>query len=682
MEQVMHLEKSITRCLVAACFAFPWTASGAATALDELSLEELANTEISSVSRRSQNLANVPAAAFVIPSEDIRRSGAYTLPDVLRMVPGIEVAQVDNGRYAVSARGFNGRFANKLQVLVDGRSIYSPFFSGVMWEHDPVALDDIERIEVIRGPGAAMWGANTVNGVINIITRHSAAQEGGLIAPSIGSNGFGQIYGHYGQQVDNDTSWRLSLRARHMDPSTQYATGADSGDTLNNVQANFRFDRNLGGGSNLSLWASAFDSKAGDLALVDPVFALPPSLSVARLKQTDDSQTIAGRYRWLAGAVESSLQLSATRTHIEVESWFQEDRETYDLDYQGRRAFGAHDVLWGLSHRTNSDTASSVAEVLAMSRKSYTQRSTGLFVHDDWTLIPERLQFGFGARWEHSNLGGATFAPSATLMWTPSRANAVWAKLARAPRVPARGEYHVSALTTFIPGLPAVVIRNVTPPEGKLDPETMTSLELGYRAQVSPGLTLNVTAYRQRYEDRVSGQSAGLDFLTYAPLLILQDVTIGNYSSGWINGAELSADWLVSPSWRLQLSLTTTRLDMDGAETPEAAADNAAQEERTPKYYGSLRSQWNISPNQQFDAWLRGSAGFILRNSPYIDTVRMPGYVTLDLRYAYRINKDVELSVTGRNLIGARRYEYVSDYVPSVPIEIKPSLLLGLRLKF
>ncbi|MEW6514108.1 MAG: TonB-dependent receptor [Pseudomonadota bacterium] len=680
----MKLEITITRCLVAAWFAFSWLPASATTALDDLSLEELTKTEISSVSRRSQSLANVPAAAFVISAEDIRRSGAYALPDVLRMVPGIEVAQVDNGRYAVSARGFNGRFANKLQVLVDGRSIYSPFFSGVMWEHDPVALDDIERIEVIRGPGAAMWGANAVNGVINIITKHSATQEGGLIAPNIGSNGFGQIYGRYGKQIDNDTSWRLSLRARHMDPSTRYAMGTESSDTLKNVQANFRFDRNLGGGSNLSVWAGAFDSKAGDLALLDPVFTLPPSLKPAQLMQTDDSQTLAARYRWLAGAVESSLQLSATRTHIEVEGWFDEDRETYDLDYQGRRAFDAHDVLWGLSHRTNSDTASSVADVLALSRKSFTQRSTGLFVHDDWTLIPERLQFGFGARWEHSNLGGATFAPSATLMWTPSRANALWAKLARAPRVPARGEYHVSALTTFIPSTnpfqPAVVIRNV-PPQS-LDPETMTSLELGYRAQVSPGLTLNVTAYRQRYEDRVSGQSAGLDFATFFPILILQDITIGNYSSGWINGAELSADWLVTPNWRLQLSLTTTRLDMDGAETPEAAADNAALEKRTPKHYGSLRSQWNISANQQLDAWLRGSAGFVMFNSPYTDTVRVPGYVTLDLRYAYRINKDLELSVTGRNLIGARRYEYVADYVPSLPIEIKPSLILGLHVGF
>lgn len=679
----MKVEKTIPRCLVAACFALACVPAGAVTALDDLSLEELTQTEISSVSRRNQSLANVPAAAFVISSEDIRRSGAYALPDVLRMVPGIEVAQVDNGRYAVSARGFNGRFANKLQVLVDGRSIYSPFFSGVMWEHDPVALDDIERIEVIRGPGAAMWGANAVNGVINIITKHSAAQEGGLIAPTIGSNGFGQIYGRYGKRVDDNTSWKLSFQGRHMGESTQYASREESADRLKNTQLNFRFDRNLGGGSDLSVWAGATQMSLGDLALLDPEITMAGLVLLPlRLKQTDDSQTITGRYRWLTGSVESSVQVSATRTHIEMENQFQEDRQTYDLDYQGRTAFGAHDLLWGLSHRTNSDEASSIADVLNMSRKSFTQRSTGIFFHDDWTLIPERLQFGFGARWENSNLGGNTFAPNATLMWTPSRTHAAWIKLAQAPRVPARGEQHVSAITTIAPTPfpPYQIALMAVAPQSLLSPEKMASLELGYRLQASSGFNINVTAYRQRYSERISGEIVGSPYL-FGPYPI-QDVARGNYSSGWINGAELAADWLVTPSWRLQLSLTTTRLDMNGAETPEAAADNAKEERRTPKYYGGLRSQWNITANQQFDVWLRGSAGFELVDAPFTGLVKVPGYLTLDLRYAYRMDKNIELSIKGRNLIGARRYEYVADYVPSVPIEIKPSLFVGLRLGF
>lgn len=682
----MEFPKTITLCLVAGCFILPWgPAASAATALDELSLEELANTEISSVSRRSQSLANVPAAAFVISSEDIRRSGAYALPDVLRMVPGIEVAQVDNGRYAVSARGFNGRFANKLQVLVDGRSIYSPFFSGVMWEHDPVALDDIERIEVIRGPSAAMWGANAVNGVINIITKHSAVQEGGMVAPSIGSNGFGQIYGRYGHHIDDNTSWKLSFQGRHMDPSTQYANQSEAEDKLKNGQLNFRFDRNLGSGSNLSLWASALQMRMGDIALVNPIYFPTPSIGPVALKQKDDSQTVAGRYRWLMGSIESSLQMSATRTHIEMESFFHEDRQTYDLDYQGRMAAGAHDLLWGLTHRTNSDEAVSNTDALAILKKSFTQRTTGLFLHDEWTLLPERLQLGIGARWEHTNLGGATFAPSASLMWTPSRTQAAWAKLASAPRVPARGENHVSALTTFIPAVPSlsippILIRSL-PIDTPLQPEKMASFELGYRTQLTTSLSTNVVVYRQRYLDRISGSLGSVDPVTLFPLVV-QNVNTCNCSGGWINGVELAADWLVTPSWRLQLSLTSTHLSMSDAKTPEAADDNRTNERGTPKYYGGLRSQWNISSSQQFDAWLRGSGSYERLDAPYTNLVKVPGYVTLDLRYAYRVNKDLELSVTGRNLIGARRYEFVTDYVPSIPVEIRPSLILGLRLGF
>lgn len=662
--------------IACACCSVLSSTVGATDFLDELSLEELTKTEISSVSRRNQNLANVPAAAFVISSEDIRRSGAYALPDVLRMVPGIEVAQVDSGRYAVSARGFNGRFANKLQVLVDGRSIYSPLFSGVMWEHDPVALDDIERIEVIRGPGAAMWGANSVNGVINIITKHSASEKGGLVAATLGTNAFGQIYGRYGQHVDDRTSWKLSFQGRRSDPSTRYDTGTDSNDWLKNGQINFRFDRNLGSGSELTFWASATQLKMGDLALIDPEFLPVPHLALARLDQIDDSQMAGGRYRWLMGAVESSIQLSAARERIEISGWVNSERQTYDLDYQGRTALGAHDLLWGISHRTSTDELISSAPILIVSPPRFTEHSTGFFIHDDWTLIPERLQLGLGARWEDSKLGGATFAPSATLMWTPSRGQNLWAKLARAPRVPARGEYHFSAITTVVP--PTTLIRTRAP-LGDLDPETMDSLELGYRTQVAAGLNLNLTAYRQRYRDKVSGDMTGI--VPFPPYTIM-DIAVCNCAGGWINGVELAADWLVTSNWRLQLSLTTTQIDMDTALTPVAANDNSNQEKRTPKYYGGLRSQWNISAKQQFDAWLRGSAGYDLVNAPFTNLIRVPGYLTLDLRYAYRINRDLELSITGRNLGGPRRYEYVADYVPSVLTEISPSLLLSVRLGF
>jgi iron complex outermembrane receptor protein len=697
-QQQSHLEvklayllvpKMTKRFLKRSCFLFALQMAIvspilAADSLDVLSLEELTKTEITSVSRKSQNLANVPAAAFVISSEDIRRSGAQTIPDVLRMAPGIEVAQIDNGRYAVTARGFNGRFANKLQVLVDGRSIYLPTFSGVMWERDPVALEDIERIEVIRGAGAAVWGVNAVSGVINIISKHTREQVGGLIAPVLGTDGKGGFYARYGASLDEDTSWKLSAQGRHAEPSKEAASGAYAEDRLNNVAVDMRFDKKFGGGSDLALWANAMNSSLGDSTTLDLSNLSSVKLIPVTSKQITASQTIAGRYRWLTSAgIESSLQMSATASSIEIAGFFKEDRNTYDIDYQGRYTFSAHDVLWGLSHRSTSDSVSSNALILKFAPSDFTQRTTGFFLQDEWTLIPDTLQLGVGARWDYTNLGGNTFAPNATLMWTPSRSNTLWAKYAQAPRMPSRAEQNVTILNTVISAQASspipVVLR--TSGNGSLTAEKMEGVELGYRSQLTSSFNVDLTAYRYRYTDIVGGKTGSQDFM-YFPVSIIQNVSLGNLGSGWINGAELASDWLITPTWRVQLSYTWTRIDMDDSNNPQVQGAGKNAEVGTPHHYGSIRSQWNISAKQQFDAWVRGSAGYDRVNAPYVNLVRVPGYVTLDLRYAHKVNKDLELAITGRNLVGANRTEFVSDYIPSVPVEIVPSLLLSARWKF
>lgn len=656
-----------------------WATEGwGADAIDDLSLEDLTKTEVTSVSRKSQSLASVPAAAFVISAEDIARSGALALPDVLRMVPGIEVAQIDNGRYAVTARGFNGRFANKLQVLVDGRSIYHPTFSGVIWEHDVIALNDIERIEVIRGQGAAIWGVNAVNGVINIISKHSREQSGGLLETTLGTRGKANLYARYGGEIDEDSSWRLSAQGRYAEPSDQFAAATPSRDRLENGLLDMRFDRRLGGGSDLAVWANVTQSTLGDLIRV-PV--LGAGISTLSGQQQETSQVLTGRYRWLTGnGIESSLQVSVGASSIELEKYFKEERKTYDLDYQGRYTFAEHDLLWGLSHRTTANTTQASGELLNVQYTEFTQRTTGVFVQDDWALIPEKLQFGIGARWDSTNLGGSTFAPSATLLWTPTRTDTFWAKYARAPRLPAQGEHEVSILTGFIPGSPSVFIRG-TPARSVLRAEKMEGPELGYRTQLSPGFSVDASVYHYRYTDRVSASQGYLDFSGW-PATIVQNAVYCNCSAGWVSGAELSADWLVLPVWRLQLSYTWTRIQMDESADPVAQADGKLTEKATPRHYGALRSQWNISSTRQFDAWIRASGGYQRLNVPYTDTVTVPAYVTLDLRYAHKVNKSLELALSGRNLTGPRRIEYVSDYIASVPVEVGPSLLLTARWKF
>ena len=655
---------------------------------DDLNLEDLTKIEVSSVSRRNQSLNNVPAAAFVISADDIRRSGAQTLPDVLRMAPGIQVAQIDSGRYAVTARGFNGRFSNKLQVLVDGRSIYDPFFSGTLWEHDQIPLEDIERIEIIRGVGAAMWGANAVNGVINIISKHSHGEANGMLAASIGTHGQRQLYARAAGNIDADTSWKLSAQGRHAGPAKKSADGSYSADDLTASTVDFRFDRTLTAGSALTVWANVANSTQGDLYpfTINPLD--PMVLDPIAVDEKTSTQMLGARYRWLTEqGFESSIQSSLSNAQIGLKNAFEIRYVKFDLDYQGRYTFAEHDLLWGLTHRTMSDEAwSNFAFEMTIPRREFTQRSSGVFLHDNWTLVPDTWQLGVGARWDQSNLGGSFLSPSATLMWTPTRNHTLWAKYARAPRIPSRAESDVSMISGYQGPTtgPFLSMLRSQPGSLPLSRETIEGGELGFRSQLAPHFSIDLSLYRYRYANLVSSTLGTTEVnLSFGPIpVVIQNLDRNNAANGWLTGAELSLDWLLSPTWRLQLSYTLTHVDMDASSNPISDAQGKADERGTARHTGSLRSQWNLSENQQLDAWLRGSSGMVRTLSPYTTEIRIPGYVTLDLRYAFKLTRDLEIALSGRNLIGPRRVEYVSDYVPATPVVIEPSLQLTTRWKF
>lgn len=704
---------------IAILAAFSPSSYAAGDIFDDLSLEDLVKTEVTSVSRKSQSLSDVAAAAFVITSDDIRRSGAQALPDVLRMAPGIEVAQIDNGRYAVTARGFNGRFANKLQVLIDGRSIYHPMFSGVMWELDPIPLDDIERIEIIRGAGAVMWGANAVNGVINIISKHSRNQTGGAANITVGTQGFGNVYARIGQSLDEKTSFKLSAQGRYTDPSKQFDSRDDAEDRLKNGVVDFRFDRDLGAGSDLAIWANASRSSLGDLWRINPDMDKLTSTGVLTLNplsfsQRLHSESLVGRYRWLTDAgIESSLQLSAGRSGIEISDFIDESRTTFDLDYLGRYPIGAHDVQWGFGFRNSGDEVTTSGQYIHIRNASFTHRTSGLFIHDDWTLIPDNLKLGLGMRWDYASRNGSNYSPHATLLWTPSRTDSAWLKYAQAPRTSARAEQDVSVLAGFnvqktpFGNLP--IVQYARPGSDSMNAEKAEGVELGYRKQISNTVSADVTGYRYRYTNLRSGSQTGLygcnamlagfghsqppagcPGLLANQMILLQEVQAINGLAGWSTGFELAAEWLVTPNWRLQLSYSWSKLNMDEGKDAIANADAQMTERAKPRESTSLRSQWNMSTSQQLDLWLRAMSSYervnitdaTPTNSTEPSYVRIPGYVTLDLRYAYRVNKDLEIALIGRNLIGARRVEYLSDYIPTIANEIKPSAMFTTRWKF
>ena len=686
----------------------------------ELSLEDLVKTDITSVSRKSQSLADVPAAAFVITAEDIRRSGAQSLPDVLRMASGVEVAQLDNGRHAVSVRGFNGRFANKLQVLVDGRSLYHPMFAGVTWELDPIPLEDIERIEIIPGPGAVMWGVNAVNGLINIISKPTATQAGGAVSVTVGTQGIGSGYARIGAAPADGPSWKLSAQGRHAEPSRLHDQSKDGLDRYDSGLVDFRLDNEIGGGRDLSVWANASRSSIRELWNVSPSFspAGGVNLTSATPRQVLHQENLVGRYRWLTDAgIESSIQASIGHASLAVDDFARENHYIIDLDYQGRHAVGQHDLLWGVSHRGIRDDVDTNQPYAEIAGEAKTLRQTGIFIHDDWTLVPERLKLGIGGRLDRATANGTQTSLNASLLWTPTRADSAWIKLARSPRISSRGERDISLLTGVsliqVPGQPGVnipVINQVTN-NSDLGPEKMKGVEFGYRKQLAANLGADLSAYHQRYTD-LRGAAllgmygchpmfAGLGIafdpascahfgLPAGSLVLFNQSRTANNLAGTSRGVELAVDWLVSPGWRLQLSYAWNRIDMDNNDDPIARTSSAVSEKSAPHHFGSLRSQWNIGANQQFDVWLRGSAGLDRVNLTNLTPGAMgaatyshvPGYVTLDLRYAYRVNKDLELALVGRNLIARHRLEYISDFIPTAATEIAPSWAVTARWKF
>ncbi|MBK9954955.1 MAG: TonB-dependent receptor [Rhodocyclaceae bacterium] len=703
------------------------TAAGqlhAAEDFTELSLEDLVKAEVTSVSRKSQSLADVAAAAFVITAEDIRRSGAQSLPDVLRMAPGVEVAQIDNGRYAVSVRGFNGRFTNKLQVLVDGRSLYHPMFAGVVWELDPIPLEDIERIEVIRGPGAVMWGANAVNGLINIISKQTRGQAGGAVSVTAGTQGNGNVYARIGGAPADGPSWKLSAQGRYAEPSRLHDPSKDSVDRYSSGVVDFRLDNELGGGRDLSIWANASRSVTTELWNTTPVFSPMGGLRLTstRPDQVLNNENLVGRYRWLSAAgVESSIQASIGRARLEIDDFAKEDHLVVDVDYQGRRAIGEHDLIWGLSHRSTRDDIDTHEPQVAVSGARTTIRQTGVFLHDDWTLLPERLKLGIGGRLDRATGNGTEASVNTSLLWTPTRSDSVWIKAARAPRFSSRGERDISILTGVsllpvlspAPGAPGmnVPVIGYFANNSHLGAEKAKGIELGYRKQFAANLGADLSIYRQRYTDlrgatldRMYGchpmfagfgiafDPAGCGYFGLpAGLPVMFNVNrTANNLAGTSRGAELAVDWLVSPGWRLQLSHAWSKLDMDSETDPIAHAAAVTAERSSPRHYGSLRSQWNIAADRQFDVWLRGSAGIDRVKQINLDPAsggapayhRVPGYVTLDLRYAHRVNKDLELALVGRNLIARHRLEYISDFIPTAATEVAPSWAVTARWKF
>lgn len=634
-----------------------------------LSLEELMSVVVTSASKKSQTLAETAAAVYVITAEDIRRSGASNIPEVLRLAPGVQVSSIGGNKWAVSIRGFADRFSNKLLVLVDGRSVYTPLFSGVLWESLDVPLETIARIEVIRGPGASIWGANAVNGVINILTQSPFDTLGSQVAVAAGSELKGYGYARHGWSPDPDTAISLHAKAHDVDAARQMG-GGDGVDDWQGQSAGFKIERLLERGT-LRLQGGISRTHAGDeltLISISPTTALPVSPSVRSTEKISNSHLLA---RWEGldrEGSQDSLQFSLEHSdyrHVILT----EQRVTADLEYQQRRRLSeSQDLIWGLAYRYSTDRIGN-APVIQVGESERDSALYSVYAQDEITLTPERWRLSLGARLERNDYTGIVFQPNLRLLWTPGVENSVWLSLARAVRTPSRVERGGSVyIDVAQPGLPPPNIVQLV--SRALADEHVNALDLGWRHRFNAGASLDLAAFHYQYEKLRGAAATAPQFVPPGYLLI--QTHENNANSAEVSGLEASLEWRPSSVWRMQASYGWLHYRIHTVALPGQLPSDYV--DVSPAHQFSLRSSLELSPRLRWDAWVR----HVSRVKRY-DT---PAYTTLDMRLAWQARKDLEFSLVGQNLLDSAHPEFGSTFILSTPSEVERGVYLKADWKF
>lgn len=635
------------------------------------------NIEVTTVSRQSQKLIDVASAIFVITSDDIRRSGATSIPDALRMAPGVQVARVGTDKWAVSVRGFNGLYANKLQVLMDGRSVYSPIFSGVLWEQQDTLMADIERIEVIRGPAATSWGANAVNGVINIITKKAADTQGTFLTAGGGSFEHGFIGARYGGKINAQTPFRIYAKGFTRDNTTSLS-GENIHNQWHSARGGFRVDHTRGN-DEFTLQGDLFYLSKGD-TLSRETIQLPGHIATSGLRGHQEGGNI--RFRWNRTFSEQNsimLQTYYDTNQTRLLPIGKTHDERFDIDFQHRfPLYDRHDLTWGANYRLYHNRISET-ELVKFRPPEQTNHLISAFIRDDITLISDRLLLSLGTRIEHNDFTGFEIQPNGRLMWTPNERNSIWMSVSRAVRTPSRAENDVTntvgqldSAGTFT--LPIPILLTLQGNSG-FNSEKLIAYELGYRHQFSPQASIDVAGFINDYSQLRDLSFGALTLSTGLPQQFILPATVNNQASALTYGFETSIDWQPLSNWRLQSSYSF--LDMDISANKELKGLDpitAGADKISPQHQLSLRSNYDISEKLQLNLWLR-----------YISKIAfydIPDYVTMDAKLAFKPYKNIELFLVGQNLFAESHREFVADTIPSIPSVIPRGIYVGARWHF
>ena len=640
--------------------------------LSKLSVEDLMNVEVTSVSKKEQKVSETAAAIFVITQEDIRHSGANNIPDLLRMVPGVNVAQINSNVWAISIRGFNGEFSNKLLVMVDGRSVYLPSFSGVFWDVLDVPLEDIARIEVIRGPGGTTWGANAVDGVINIITKKASESRGGMVVAGGGNlnQGFGTA--QYGGTLGQSTDYRVFAKYFNQEHQPNIV-GSDGGDGWHSLRGGFRTDSKLSANDEFTVEGDLYSARVGSLNSFVGSFASPvPQLSFVAVNATGGDVQTDWHHR-ISERADTELQVSYDA--YERNDVLREDRHTWSADFQHRFAWGSRqDVVWGVGYRYSSSKTNGTPFISLDPANLNTQLFSS-FIQDEISLMPDRLFLTVGTKLEHNYYTGFGLMPTARMSWNLDERQMVWAAISRALRTPSSVDTsaQIDATGFLEPNGMPVLVRTVGNPN--FQDETLIAYEAGYRSQLSSRFSLDIAAYYNSY-NQLQTEEPGAPFLEVTPVpphLVLP-VVAENLMYGETHGVEISAKWKVATRWTITPAYSFERINLRLAPGSLDTTSVAAGEGDSPQNWARLDSHLSLPRNFSWDA----SANFVDR----LIALHVPAYTRLDTQLTWQPREHLSISLVGQNLENDRHLEFVNAMGTGIETVVKRSAYLKLTWRF
>ncbi len=617
------------------------------------------NIQVTSVSKEHQKLAQVAAAVFVITQEDILHSGALNIPDLLRMVPGLDVAQINANTWAISARGFNSQFANKLLVMVDSRAVYTPLLGGVSWDTVDEPLADIDRIEVIRGPGGTVWGDNAVNGVINIITKKAQDTLGTVVTGGGGTaaQGFGSV--QYGGEKGG-AAYRLFADDMNQDHFPNL-DGQDGHDGMHLLHAGFRVDSNLSAGDTLTFQGDIYSGGEG-ASFVHTVLSPPENVNVNGSAGLSGGNVLG---RW--------THAFSTTSDITVQAYFDrytrsgpessEVRDTVDFDFRHHIVLGSsNDLTWGMGVRHTADrTVGTIDQAFIPADLAGSLYS--FFVQDQITLKPDRLFLYLGTKLENNYFSGFELAPSVRLAWTPSSRQTFWAAVSNAHRAPTRHDLDLSAALAGLPGPTEVVLLG----NPNFQDENLIAYEAGYRSQINNKLSVDLATFINSYTHLQTQEPlpAYVEPDTTPPLLV-EPISFANKMHGITAGVEASVQWAIARRWTLSPGYSYLQMHLHTDPTSLDTTSVSAVQGSSPVQQAQLRSRFKLTRDMDWDL-----------NTYYVGALPaqfVPSYTRLDSLVTWRFSERMQMSVVGQNLLSDHHVEANDPYAVVNSSEIKRSV--------